>query len=43
LPATKLWIEQELKDEHGLLQLADLIQRAGDLVLTWVGGQLAHD
>jgi hypothetical protein len=37
LPTTKLRIQQEFEDEHGLLELADLVQRAGDLVLTWVG------
>src|ERR1700687_2156344 len=43
LPMSKLWIQQEFQDEDGLLQLANLVQCPGDLVLTWVGGQLAHD
>jgi hypothetical protein len=43
LPTTKLRIEQEFEDEHGFLELPDLVQCACDLVLTWVGSQLAHD
>src|SRR6266581_3870042 len=43
LPMSKLWIQQEFEDEDGLLQLSDLIQGAGDLILTRVGSQLAHD
>jgi hypothetical protein len=43
LPTTKLWIQQEFEDEHGLFQLANLIECPGDLVLTWIGGQLARD
>jgi hypothetical protein len=41
LPTTKLRVQQEFQDEHGLLELADLVQYPGDLVLTWVGGQVA--
>src|SRR5262249_42866369 len=43
LPTTHLWVQQEFEDEHGLFQLADLVQGASDLVLSWVGRQLAHD
>jgi hypothetical protein len=43
LPMSKLWIQQEFEDEDGLLQLSDLIQCAGNLILTRVGSQLAHD
>jgi len=43
LPMSKLWIQQEFEDEDSLLQLSDLIQCAGDLILTRVGSQLAHD
>src|SRR5258708_13967357 len=43
LPMSKLWIQQEFEDEDGLLQLSNLIQCAGDLILTRVGSQLAHD
>ncbi len=43
LPTTKLWIEQEFEDEDGLLELSDLIQRPGNLVLTRVRSELAHD
>src|SRR5713226_8411371 len=43
LPTTKLRIQQELEDEHGLFRLADLVQCPRDLVLTRVGSQLAHD
>src|SRR5437867_13368259 len=43
LPTTKLWIQQELEDEDGLLQLTDLIQCTGDLILSRVRCELAHD
>src|SRR4051812_12368890 len=43
LPLPKLRIKYEFQYEDSPFQLPDLVQRAGDLVLTRVGGQLAHD